>query len=107
MSKRFREPDQCVFDATEQPIWAVWYGKGGVEGDVATEVSKEVGGWVVSSYQHLAGLIDDYDPEYSFLKTTTWIDDKLTDDIREAAFIGIDQLDNSGGEEEMTESLPR
>lgn len=105
--KKFREPDD-YFSAKDGTVkWATWYGPRGSEGDVATEVEKEVGGYIVSSYQHVAGLIDDYDTDFPFLKTSTWVDEEETSDIREAAFIGIERLDNQGGDEEMVAELPR
>lgn len=105
--KKFREPDNYFSSDDYLGEWAVWYGPRGSEGDVATEVEKEVGGYIVSSYQHVAGLIDDYDTDFPYLKTSTFVDDEETTDIREAAFIGIERLDNQGGDEEMVAELPR
>lgn len=98
--ERFRAPDVKVGTR-----YAVWYGPGGRNAEQATEVEHEGYGnnWRVSEYQYLEGYVDDFDPNFPFLRTTTSVEAR---DAREAASLGVERIGHYGGDEETVESLP-
>jgi hypothetical protein len=93
----WREPDIQI------GAWAVWYGPEGADGDCATEVE----GSTVRQYQHVDGLIEDYEPSTPFLVTETTVDTKRDIGIRKIVAIGVEQLSYWGGEEYWADELPK
>lgn len=76
----FRDPDAEV-----SLSWAVWYGPGGVDGDVATEVELDGGsGIYVREYNNVVGTLDEgsYDESEPFLVLETYLS---ADDIERVA----------------------
>ena len=91
-------------DVSEGESYGVWYGAEGVESDCATEVTHiGAGWWEVSSYQHVEGYFDTYDPEHPFLQQSIVVE---ADDMFDAFAEGVNELAETGGEEKMVESLP-
>ena len=68
--KPYREPDSQV-----DTSWAVWYGPDGEDGDFATEVDRQIGGFVVREYQSVVGYFDEgtYDESEPFRVSETWV----------------------------------
>ena len=98
--KRARKPDTRVPGGR----YGVWYGPDGPRGDVATEVEHYYGDeWIVAEYQHLGGYVEDFDPDYPFLKISTVVKAR---GIRDAMLRGIKRIGHYGGDEEFVESLP-
>jgi len=121
----FRKPDD------EGSGVYIWYGPGGKEGDNATETEEEHGGWRVSEYANVEGVIEDLDPDEPFLKTSTFVERKelfealavahvfVTEDQKDdptdaeeamfarwATAYGAEKLAYWGGEEEFVDALP-
>lgn len=115
----FREPDEVG------PDYAVWYGPGGPEGDVATVATLS---GIMGEVQYVADVIEE--PEADFLVTSTSVDlakevsdhfkdeedpeeeaeDLLeslddTEKMRMIASIGADHIPRYGGDEEWAETL--
>jgi hypothetical protein len=114
--EQWREPD----DASEYS--AVWYGPGGrEEAEQATEIESTSGGWYVREYQHMAGYVDDFDPDEPFLVTEAFVDQDETlaalDEagitdlgrfglLRYAVAFGVADLAERGGSESYAAELP-
>ncbi len=115
----WRKPDVDVVGG-----YFVWYGPGGVEGDVASELEYEGGDWKFSSYQHVEGYFDEYDKDFPFLKTTVRFDTKDLKSALKALGIKLAKHDDSkvalyaadygqaalayyGGTDKMVRDLPR
>jgi hypothetical protein len=113
----WRKPDEHSGD-----YWAVWYGPGGVDGEYATEVEADVGGYTVREYSDVTGTITPDDPDEPVLVTQTYIwDDDLVEAIDElgikppkkdldwlrlAVGYGVAYMHEWGGEESWTDELP-
>lgn len=115
----FRVPDEYGDD------WAIWYGAGGKEGESAVAVNAYGGLYYVSEVQYVADLLED--PDDDFLVTRAYVDlvDVLAsklgahqDEVEEllestgsqekmrmAASIGVEQIDEEGGEESWASTL--
>ena len=101
MSDLWREPDSRSDDN-----WAVWYGPAGQDGDCATECERQFDGFVVREFQHVGGLIEDYDEDQPFLCIETWVSDEEANNLCKAVGIGVDRIREQGGPESFVESLP-
>lgn len=119
--KPFRVPDESV-ESKDHGDYAIWYGPAGDEGDVATEVTPEYGGWEIAEYRDVSWLdaeagIEGDDP---FLKISTRVTlDELEGALgrpvpedsalasRLAAGYGVAYLGYYGGTEERVKELPR
>lgn len=108
--KRWRKPD-----ATHGRLaTAIWYGPRGEDGDEATMVERLGGSnFMVSEYQSIEGLLDDYDydPQETILRSTTTISLPFTRlcplmALRVAADIGIERLHMDGGLDERVSAIP-
>jgi len=117
----WREPDRER--GSDSWLEYVWYGPAGEDGDTASELtwSRNTDLFGFSDYQHVGGLLDVYDPDFPYLKTSVFFTGnalraalKLFDmsfPVKQdlalfAADYGQAVLAHYGGEENAVESLP-
>jgi len=98
----WREPDLRIGNT-----YAVWYGPAGVEGDCATEIEHDGWYWRITEYQHVGGLVDEYQADTPFLTQTTYIDTLAAHvPLRYVVSRGVDYMGHYGGSEGWEEYLP-
>ena len=106
MAERWRIPDRMV--GSDPTRWAVWYGPADVDGDCATEIDGDTAdGWTVRTYQHVDGLIEQYDRDTPFLVLETHVGYAEADDYAVAVGIGVDRIAEQGGDESWAAELPQ
>lgn len=111
----FRKPDSQFGQD-----WAVWYGRGGAQGDCATECEKVYAGYHVKEFLDIRGYFDTgtYDATTPYLVTSTFVSakeiedaaqefDSISTSIEIAARLGVDKIAEQGGTEEFAEQLPQ